>query len=48
MRLYFVDCGMSSMYLALVTSLKFELVLSLAFIVIYNMFKFLAMHIGLV
>jgi len=32
---------MSSMYLILVTSLKDELVLFLAFIVIYNMFNFL-------
>ena len=37
----FLDCGMSSMYLILVTSLKYELMLSLAFIVIYNMFNFL-------
>ena len=36
----FLDCGMSSMYLILVTSLKDELVLSLAFIVIDNMFNF--------
>ena len=39
--LHFVDCGMSSMYLILVTSLKIELVLSLAFIVIYNIFIFI-------
>ena len=37
MGLLFVDCEMSSMYLILVTYLKIELVLSLAFIVIYNM-----------
>ena len=48
MRLHFVDYGMSSMYLILVTSLKIELVLSRAFIVIYDMFKFVAMHIALV
>ena len=48
MRLHFVDYRMSSMYLILVTSLKIELVLSLAFIVIYDMFKFVAMHIALV
>ena len=39
MRLHFVDCGMSSMCLTLATSLKIKLVLSLAFIVIYNMFN---------
>ena len=33
----FLDYGMNSMYLILVISLKIELVLSLAFIVIYNM-----------
>ena len=40
MRQPFVDCEMSSIYLILATSLKIELVLSLAFIVIYNMFNF--------